>query len=480
LALEPFTVPHFAAWAARIVLDNGQNWVLEPFQADFLADVFAGRREAWLLVAEGNGKTTLTAGLALYHAQHRQSGLVAVAAASRDQALVLYNQALGFIDRTSWMQKVFKVQPGHRRILCEGPGSTVQVFSADEKTGDGIIPTLCILDELHRHDNLRLLRVWSGKLDKRGGQMVVISTAGEPGSEFEETRSRLHDQAEELETHRCYTRAVTQDVVLHDWAVPPDGKVDDIELVKAANPFSGVTVEQLARKRQSPTMTEAHFRRFNCNLPTRSEQTAISEAEWAAARSAETIPAGQPIAVGLDVAWKYDTTALVPLWYKDKEHRILGEAEILVPPRDGTNLDPHLVEGAIRRMHQRNPIATVVMDPTRAEQLAAWITEEIGARVVERVQQPAALAQDYERFTEALRQGWLKHTGHPGLARQVLNAIAKIAPNGRTVFERPSHSREPSLQAMRCIDALSAAAMVNAVMAGEDVRTEPEILIAFR
>ena len=34
---------------------------------------------------------------------------------------------------------------------------------------------------------MRLYRTWRGKLDKRGGQIVVISTAGEPGGEFEET-----------------------------------------------------------------------------------------------------------------------------------------------------------------------------------------------------------------------------------------------------------------------------------------------------
>jgi hypothetical protein len=33
--------------------------------------------------------------------------------------------------------------------------------------------------------------------------------------------------------------------------------------------------------------------------------------------SKERIPAGVPVSLGLDLGWKYDTTALVPLWVRD-------------------------------------------------------------------------------------------------------------------------------------------------------------------
>jgi hypothetical protein len=118
-------------------------------------------------------------------------------------------------------------------------------------------------------------------------------------------------------------------------------------------------------------MTLEHWRRFVCNLPTRSGNAAIAEAEWFAARDVdERIPAGEPVGLGLDVAWKWDTTALVPLWRATTEFHLLGEAIVLEPPRDGTSLDPNLVERALIELHERNPIATVVMDMSRAEQLA--------------------------------------------------------------------------------------------------------------
>lgn len=68
--------------------------------------------------------------------------------------------------------------------------------------------------------------------------------------------------------------------------------------MKQANPFSGITVESLARKRSSPTMTLQHWRRFVCNLATRSTAAAITEAEWFAAATDERIPAGEPVWLG--------------------------------------------------------------------------------------------------------------------------------------------------------------------------------------
>jgi phage terminase large subunit-like protein len=76
-----------------------------------------------------------------------------------------------------------------------GPQSRIQIFAADASTGDGVIPTLALVDELHRHKTLGLYRTW-GEAGEARRQMIVISTAGEPGSEFEETRERMRQSAD--------------------------------------------------------------------------------------------------------------------------------------------------------------------------------------------------------------------------------------------------------------------------------------------
>jgi phage terminase large subunit-like protein len=487
---KPFTLPHFQQWASELLLDSGEPFVLEAFQKAFVKDIFAGYAECWLVVPEGNGKTTLVAALALYHCEHKAAAQVPVAASSREQAEILYRQAEGFvlrsprltelvespIQRAKGKQKIevprFVCLEGYRRIN-HYLGGRIQVFAADDRTGDGVIPSLGIVDELHRHRNLGLYRTWAGKLIKRKGQIVTISTAGEPGSEFEVTRERIRQEAEKVTRRPTFIRAATPRVVLHEWAVPEKGDVTDFALVKKANPFSGVTVAALTDKYHSPTMTLHHWRRFVCNLPTRDENSAIEEAEWWAARTDETIPPGEPVWLGLDVGWKWDTTAATPLWWRSHDFRLLGPAVVLTPPRDGTSLDPSLVERALVLLHERNPIHTVVMDSSRAEQLGLWIEHEFGATVIDRQQTNALAVEDYDRFMEALRSGWLHHNGDAELSRHALNAIARILPHGDARFDRPSQTRQSGEQDRRVIDALIAAAMVHSVAAVQPEEQEP-------
>src|SRR5574340_814951 len=198
--LEPFTLEHFEAWAERLILDNGEAWVLEPFQREFISNVFdlGGETECWLIVPEGNGKTTMIAGLALYGLRFTEDALIPVAASSRDQARIMYRQAKGFLRRSELDDPGYRFEPfdGYRRIDLRVPGRTkrgeiagsIEIHAADASTGDGIIPApYAFLDELHRHKSLDLYETWRGKLEKRHAQIVTISTAGEAGGEFEET-----------------------------------------------------------------------------------------------------------------------------------------------------------------------------------------------------------------------------------------------------------------------------------------------------
>lgn len=64
---------------------------------------------------------------------------------------------------------------------------------------------------------------------------------------------------------------------------------------------------------------------------------------------------------------------------------------------------------------------------------------------------------------EAIRLGWLKHSGDQAMTRHALNAVARVLPYGDARFDRPSQTRQGGAQDLRVIDALTAAAMVNSV-----------------
>ena len=100
--LEPFTVEHFRVWTRELVLDDRKPWVVRDFQLAFADDLFASTRgeipaECWLVIPEGNGKTTFVAGLALYYLEHFSMAAIPVAASSRDQAKRVYQQAEVFV-----------------------------------------------------------------------------------------------------------------------------------------------------------------------------------------------------------------------------------------------------------------------------------------------------------------------------------------------------------------------------------------------
>lgn len=466
--LEPFTLEHFHSWIdeCELELDNGDDWQPEGFQDEIAADIFGDFREIWAILPEGNAKTTLMAGIALYCGDHAVQPWIPIGAASRDQAEIMFGQAAGFVERSAVLKRRFRVYEGYRKIKCLRTGGRgIKVYPWDPRSGDGVIPfPIAFCDELHRHEDLRLYRLWKGKLGKRGGKIAAISTAGDPGSEFEEQRETIRNKAHLRERDGSHLRAVGTKLVYHEWMLGDVKQARDLDAVKGANPLATITTEYLAEKLGSETLDFGEdWLRLTCNIPARSSQVAIPEANWDALETDERIPEGERQLVGADFAFAADTTALVPLWPRDPEFMLLGTPEILTPPRDGTLLDVEEIKAAFTRLNDRNPIDVVVMDKSRAEDIAAWLEHELGvATVIDRTQDNVFAVMDYDRWMEGMRTRALRHTGDRELRRHVLNAIARRMPGDKHRFDRPSTSRNTRAgrQERRVVDALTAASAV--------------------
>lgn len=459
---EPFTVEHFRRYANLLVYDDGVRREPESWQLGLVADLFAGVKRNMWVVPEGNGKTTIVGILSLYGADYTESPWIPVAASIAKQAKILFQQAKGFVDRTPGMSERFECLDGIKLIRSvRNPGPGIEIFAHDPNTGDGIIPKpYAILDELHRHPDMRLWELWAGKLRKRNAQIVGISTGGEPDTPFEDLRDEVRRRAKERRREGSYLRAASPGEVLHEWMVPRDELCEDMEAVKAANPLSAITVESLAEDFAVVTDLGA-WKRLKCNRPTRSTQSAITDREWDDAQTSMEIPFGASVDVGLDIAFKRDTTAFVPL-HATPAFRLLGPATILVPPRDGSSLHPDEIKGAMMDLTESYRVETVVIDMHQAEDIAHWIEDELGIPVIDHDHRRSTVhVADYQAFMEGLRNGTLKHTGDVGLRRHVLHAIAHRLPGGDYRFRRPSESRTSAvMQDQRVIDALTAAAMV--------------------
>jgi phage terminase large subunit-like protein len=480
-AAKPFTLEHFRRWAADVLLDTQEPWEVEGFQADFLEDVFVGTPECWFVIPEGNGKTTLTAGLALYHCQFTPSARVPWAASSRDQAEIGYDVAQALVFRSPALRPLFKCLEGYRRIRCDSMGSRIQVFAADDRTGDGIIPTLCILDELHRHRDLKLYRTWRGKLGKRGAQIVTISTAGEPGGDFEETRERIRKGATAVVEKKGDTlvRVCSPQLVLHEWAVPEKGDVEDLALVKRANPFSGITEESLREKRASETMILSHWRRFTCNLPTPSDQDMfVEDADWDALGGGDEVADGAKVCLGADGSRTWDTTVVA--WASVAvDGRIDVGANVFSVREEaahhtlhhGGKIDFDDVEAFVIDQFDRFSVYEVAYDPKYLDRSMEIVEMRLPESRITAVEPSSKHMRDaLQEFYSVVAEGRLRHNDDEVLAAHLANTRAERGFSGEIRRVAKIDPRKP-------IDAVPALAL--AVWRASRLKAPGELKLAW-
>lgn len=414
--LSPFSADHFREYARQLVLDSGAQWEPEDFQLEAVADIFSDVPEVWLVVPEGCGKTTLMGGVALYHADYTDDAAVLLGASSRDQCGILLGQAAGFIARSPGLDKRFRFLKGYRRIEALRSGGEIQVHAADERTGDGVLPTLALLDELHRHKDLGLYRTWRGKLGKRGGTLVAISTAGEPDSEFEEVRKRARVDADDVVVVGRHSRAASAEMVLHEHALLPGDDPNDLELVKQANPFSGITVETLRRKRASPSMIDSHWLRFVCNVASAGDDAWLPDGAWDACRSDLDIPPFADVFVGVDIGLKKDSTAVVVC--AQVEDRVVVRSRVFNPPGQGQALDLADVEAHIRDLADTYSVRKVSYDRWSFERSAQMLSDE-GLVMDAFPMSNERTAPASSRLYEGIVTGKVAHDGDPVLTAHV-------------------------------------------------------------
>jgi phage terminase large subunit-like protein len=297
----------FERFCGALTLDNGRPFVVEPFQRTMLGDYFAGARESVILIAKKNGKTTLMAALALFHLLTTREAECLIAAASRDQAQIMFDAAAGFVKRSEGLQARLTVRRGYREIRMPA-GGRIRVLAADADTADGVLPTLALVDELHRHKSVELYSVFRDGLGPRDGRMVTISTAGDTDeSPLGVLRNRAYQLPMQRDGAYHYARSADGAFVLHEWALEPGQDRDDLGLVKGANPASWHTIESLRERRDSPSTTDWLWARFACGVWVRGGvQQWLSREAWAECEDRRKIPPGADVVIGFDGSFRYD------------------------------------------------------------------------------------------------------------------------------------------------------------------------------
>ena len=488
----------FAGFCAGVLTDpNGRPLELYPEQRLMLADFFDGVRETLILLPKKNGKTGLAAALALYHLMTTPFAEAYIAAMSRDQANRVLEALAGYVKRSPELSARIRLKL--REAIHDGNSGFVKVLAADTGTSDGTTATLAIVDEQHRAKSSELAALLRDGLGPRGGRMLTISTAG---NDEESPLGKLRAAAYALPgmTHVGAHRYVRSgdSFAFHEWSLDLDADVHDLELAKSANPAPWIDLEELRQRHDSPSLQPWEWGRFTLGLWQKGEFNAIDALEWAAcAEPGLAIPedARGPY-IGCDLAYKWDTSALVPVWVvgggwregtepagrgsrgerlvrrvwvKDETApaAYVGKPTILVPPGDGSSLSVDVIFEACAAMASQWPEATFVADPLAGgEFLAQRLDAELDqARIVTYSQGNNPMSRASQGLAEMVASRRLKHPDDAGLNAHILACGVRQIGEGWRLTKQPG-SKAP-------IDAAVALAMALAAGLAEGATAEP-------
>lgn len=429
----------FREFCGLLTLDNGRALDLEPFQTALLDDYFAGTTETVALLPKKAGKSTLLAAVGLFTITDRDDAEVVVAAASRDQAMLIFQQARGFVRRSPDLAELVRVHGGVRELRATRRGGRLRVIASDVETADGWLGDLAIVDEYHRHRSPDLYGVLRDGLGPRHGRLLCVTTAGE---DEDTPLGRLRAAALELPYMRRaggHTHAKSEDgaFAFHEWALTPGEDVHDMAVVKKANPASWWTLEALQRRHDSPSMTEAQWARFACGIWMLTEGSWVSVEEWDACAGEVAIDEASEVYVAVDVGRRRDSTAVVlAALVGDKLH---CRAHIRVPT-PGRPVAVADIRGDIATLHGKYRVAEVSYDPWSFTE-SAELLEEQGLVMAEFPQSDSRMAPASEVLFELIREKRLVHDGDPELRSQILAAVPAQTERGVRISKRKSKRR---------------------------------------
>lgn len=412
---------------------------LEPFQRTIASAAAGPERELAVLIPRGNGKTTLLAALALHHLLTTEDAAVYCAAASREQARILYEQAARFARQLGDPHLIDR----HLEIRwCPDPGTPrhftrhLRVLAADAPRLHGLTPSLAIVDELHAHPNDEVyLALLTALAKRRGSKLIAISSAGQ-GADSPLGRLRARAFALPKVTTTGYlTDARGPGLRMLEWSVPEDAELTPRN-VKRANPASWIRLADLAAQRDA--VPDLPFRRFHAGQWTERAGHWLPPGAWQQIIGEPTFEDGERVWIGVDVGGGGVEGDTAVVWVNAAGHVGLavfeGESGVL-DARD-----------QIEDLAERYDVAEVVFDPWRASQVALEL-EARGLTVTAFPQSDARMMPASAALHRAVVERRLVVPDDPVLRAHAANAVARHSRRGWRL-DRPSRSAGENIDAL--------------------------------
>jgi phage terminase large subunit-like protein len=448
---------------------------LEPFQVRIVCQLLERRpdgrrryRRALLEMPKNNGKTPLAAWIGAYELTHTSSAVIPVAAASYEQADLLFGDLRTCVRESPTLSDYLEAYENEVQVR-DGPGRAYKV-AAIAGTNDGQRPSTFLADEIHEWlgNKARVHLVLSNGCTKRSDSLILNTTT--PGSDTDTLAGELHEHG-----LRVNSGEVEDDEFLFIWYGCPEDRfdLDDPDglraAIRAANPAadSFLNVEAVAARFHQ--MPRYEFVRYHLGQWTTVADAWLPDGAWEACDVGLGVPAGADVVLAFDGSFNGDSTALIVCTAGTDRPRIdvAGHWERTErDPRDW-QVDILDVEETIREACKRWQVREVAADPFRwARSLQILADERLP--VVEFPQSPSRMTPATSQFYEAVVNGTLEHSGNPALARHINNCVLKVDSRGPRLTKEHKHST-------RRIDLAVAAVMAHARAAVAPPKRNPRV-----
>jgi phage terminase large subunit-like protein len=476
-ALEFFGFLHHSKgeWA-------GQRFTLEPWQQFIVWCLFGWKRAdgtrrfrtAHVEVARKNGKSTLVAGvgLFLFFADGEPGAEVYCAATKRDQARIVFSEALRMRNSSPSLAK--RIVKYHDNMNIPATASKFEPLGSDIDTLDGLNVHAAIVDELHAH---KTRFVWdvldTATASRRQPLMFAITTAG---FDRESVCWYQHEYCEKV------LDGIQADDSLFAFiaALDDDDEWQDETLWPKANPNLNVSVKlddlrRKAHKAAGDPSALNSFLRLHLNRWTQTDVRWMPLDAWNACagfaagdprelrRNVETSLSGRRCFGGLDLSSNTDLSAFVLIfppveddgryialptfWMPaDNVRRRVSEDRLpydvwiregFINETPGNVVDYAFIRAYILRARDRFDIEEVAYDPWNALETATRLKDE-GLTMVEVKQNFAGLSNATKELMGLVLGKRLAHLGNPVLRWMATNVVINTNEEG---FIRPNRKK---------------------------------------
>jgi phage terminase large subunit-like protein len=439
--------------------EAGKPIRLMPWQKLVYANVFGFKerdtgarrfRQGVVYVPKGNGKTTISAPLAMFLTFGEGEGGAEgyAAAVTRDQARILFETAQNMVRRCDDMRTRWHVGVLTNSIFQERTASRFVPISSDAKALDGLNVQVAVCDEIGSHRTSEVYDALSTAMGKRRQPFLLsISTATQNnagiGRQLWDYSLRVLQGVQEDD--RLFSIIYSVDDTDDPWEEPTWIK---------ANPAWGVSVQPdairaIMRQARNNPSQEASARTRHLNVWIGADEQLFSTRQWTLCADRDLKIEdfeGRECHLALDLASRTDLAALVAVFPETRDGEVhytvfcrcyLNEAAVMearnasypgwaaanelhITP--GNETDFQTIEDDTLEWFRRFHVVSMAYDPWRTTQLAQRL-QSSNVPVIEFRSNTQSFSAPTRELEAAIRSSRIRHDGNGPLAWCIGNVV---------------------------------------------------------